>query len=100
MIHALGQRLGERAEAQRQQRLKERPLERHRQRRASELAVLMRAGWQARFRGPGWGKKQTRPERVEGHEVKTGVFCLHEQAAHPGGGARDFGGEDDAPLAR
>ena len=86
VIHALVQRLGERAEAQTQQRLKEPPLERYRQRRASELAVLMMDGWQARFRGPGWGKKKTKQERVEWHEVKTGVFYLQEQAAHTEGG--------------
>ena len=100
VIHALVQRLGERAEAQTQQRLKELPLERYRQRRASELAVLMMDGWQARFRGPGWGKKKTKQERVEWHEVKTGVFYLQEQAAHTEGGARDFGREDDDTLAR
>ena len=34
------------------------------QRRASELAVLLMDGWLARFRGPGWGKKKTKQERV------------------------------------
>jgi len=85
VIHGLVQRLGERAEAQTQQRLKALPLERHRQRRASELGVLMLDGWQARFRGPGWGKKKTQQERVEWHEVKTGIFYLHEQAAQSEG---------------
>jgi hypothetical protein len=42
---------------------------------------LMMDGWLARFRGPGWGKKKTKQERVQWHEVKTGVFYLHEQAA-------------------
>ncbi len=75
------QRLGERAEAQTRQRLREPPLERNRQRRGLELAVLMLDGWLARFRGPGWGKKKTQQERVACHEVKTGVYYLHEQAA-------------------
>jgi hypothetical protein len=65
VIHALVQRLGERAEAQTQQRLKELPPERYRQRRASVLAVLIMDGWLARFRGPGWGKKKTQQERVQ-----------------------------------
>jgi len=82
VIHALVQRLGERAEVQTQQRLKQQPQERYRQRRASVLAVLLMDGWLARFRGPGWGKKKTKKARVEWHEVKTGVFYLHEQAAH------------------
>lgn len=43
-------------------------------------------GWQARFRGPGWGWEQTQEERVEWHEVKTGVFYRHEQAAQTSGG--------------
>lgn len=86
VIHALVQRLGERAEAQTQQRLKELPQERYRQRRASVLAVLMMDGWLARFRGPGWGKKKTKQERVQWHEVKTGIFYLHEQAAQTEGG--------------
>ncbi len=43
-------------------------------------------GWFARFRGPGWGKKRTKKDRVEWHEVKNGVFYLHEQAARTEGG--------------
>lgn len=43
-------------------------------------------GWFARFRGPGWGKKRTQKDRVEWHEVKNGVFYLHEQAARTEGG--------------
>ena len=35
----------------------------------------------ARFRGEGWGKKRTKKTRVDWHEMKTGVFYLHEQAA-------------------
>jgi hypothetical protein len=85
VIHALVQRLGEKAEAKSQQRLKELPQERDRQRKASELAVLMMDGWLARFRGPGWGKKKTKEKRVEWHEIKTGVFYLHEQAARTQG---------------
>ena len=43
-------------------------------------------GWYARFRGPGWGRKHTRHERVEWHEIKTGVFYLLDQAARTKGG--------------
>ena len=32
--------------------------------------MLMVDGWFARFRGPGWGKKNTKQDRVEWHEIK------------------------------
>jgi hypothetical protein len=80
VIHALVQRVGAKAESQTQERLKHMPEEADSQRRASELGVLMLDGWFARFRGPGWGKKRTKKERVEWHEIKNGVFYLHEQA--------------------
>ena len=48
--------LGERAEHQTQQRLKQVPQVLEPQRAASELAVFMLDGWQVRYRGPGWGK--------------------------------------------
>jgi hypothetical protein len=80
-LHALVQRLGEQAEQQTQERLKEVSVELHRQRAASELAVFMLDGCQLRYRGPGWGKKRTKKKRVEWHELKTGVFYLQEQAA-------------------
>lgn len=86
VIHALVQRLGSKAEAQTQERLKQLPQERQPQRRRSELALLMMDGWFARFRGPGWGKKRTHKERVEWHEIKNGVFYLHEQSARTQGG--------------
>jgi hypothetical protein len=35
----------------------------------------------ARFRGPGWGRKKTKKDRVEWHEIKTGVFFCQEQLA-------------------
>jgi len=85
-LHALAQRLGARAEQQQQQRLETRAVELAPQRAASELAVFMLDGWQARFRGPGWGKKKTRKNRVEWHEVKLGVFYLAEQAGRTEGG--------------
>ena len=85
VIHALVQRLGRRAEEQTRERLQTVPEETQPQRRDSELAVLMMDGWMARFRGSGWGKKKTRLERVEWHEMKTGVFYLHEQAARTEG---------------
>jgi hypothetical protein len=87
VLHALVQRLGQRAEVQVQQRLKQGPpAARSPQRRPSELAVLMVDGWFARFRGPGWGRKRAQQERVEWHEIKTGVFYLLEQAACTEGG--------------
>ena len=81
LVHAVVQRVGSRAEEQTQARLKQPPQEQQPRRGASELAVLMVDGWYARFRGPGWGKKRTQQERVEWHELKTGIFYLHEQAA-------------------
>jgi hypothetical protein len=85
-LHALAQRLGARAEQQTQQRLKLRLPELAPQRAASQLAVFMLDGWQARYRGPGWGKQRTRKNRVEWHEIKLGVFYLAEHAARTAGG--------------
>jgi len=86
-LHALTQRLGERAEEQTQERLQQGvPAELEPQRAASELAVFMLDGWQVRYRGPGWGKKRTKKKRVEWHEMKTGVFYLQEQAGRTEGG--------------
>ena len=79
-IQALVQRLGARAEAQTQVRLKETPAEQAPQRAATELAVLMLDGFQARFRGPGWGCKKTSQPRVEWHDQKIGVFYRQEAA--------------------
>lgn len=86
VVHALVQRAGSRAEMQTQERLQQVPPERQPQRRASELAVLMVDGWFARFRGPGWGRKNTKKERIKWHEIKNGVFYLHEQASRTEGG--------------
>jgi hypothetical protein len=86
VIHALVQRVGAKAEFQAQERLKGMPQESQPMRRASALALLMLDGWFARFRGPGWGKKKTKKERVEWHEIKNGVFYLQEQAGHTEGG--------------
>jgi hypothetical protein len=85
-LHALTQRLGVRAEAQTQQRLAQPPAEAAPQRAASALAVLELDGWLVRHRGPGWGRKKTAQPRVEWHELKTGVFYRHEQAAQTAGG--------------
>jgi len=85
-LHRLTQRLGARAEQQTQARLQTVAVELHPQRAASELAVFMLDGCQLRYRGLGWGKKKTRKNRVEWHELKTGVFYLHEQAAQTEGG--------------
>jgi hypothetical protein len=86
VVHGLVQRAGCKAEAQTQQRLKQVPQEIQPQRRASQLALLMVDGWFARFRGPGWGKKRTKKDRVEWHEIKNGVFYLHEQTGQTQGG--------------
>lgn len=79
-VQALVQRLGGRAEAQTQARLKEVAAEKAPLRAPSALAVLMLDGYQVRFRGPDWGKKKAREPRVEWHEEKTGVFYVAEQA--------------------
>jgi len=81
-LHALVQRVGTRAEAQAQQRYEQVPQERLPQRGGSELAVLLVDGCQMRYRGPGWGKKKTKKDRVEWHELKLGVYYQHEQLAH------------------
>jgi hypothetical protein len=86
VIHGLVQRAGSRAESQTQERLRQVPPESQPGRRAAELALLMVDGWFARFRGPGWGKQRTKKERVEWHEIKNGVFYLHEQAGRTEGG--------------
>jgi hypothetical protein len=86
VIHSLVQRLGRKAEAQMQERLKQVPQERTPQRRASELGLVMMDGWYARFRGPGWGEEKTEEKRVEWHEIKTGLFYLHEQTSRTEGG--------------
>jgi hypothetical protein len=78
-LQALAQRVGARAEAQIQERVKVPPPEREPQRAASSLAVLLMDGWMARFRGEGWGRKKTEKARVEWHEIKTGVFYCAEQ---------------------
>ena len=86
VIHALVQRLGKKTEAQTQERLKQPPQEKEAKRVAAELGVLMIDGWFARFRGPGWGKKKTKKDRVEYHEVKTGVYYRQDQVGESEGG--------------
>jgi hypothetical protein len=81
VIHQLVQRLGRRAEEQVQLRLKQPPVENQPQKAPAELAIVMNDGWMARFRGPGWGRKKTKKDRIEWHEIKTGVFYRHEQRA-------------------
>lgn len=78
-LHALVQRIGQEAEQKMQSRLETLPLPLFPERAASELAVFMLDGWQVRHRGPGWAKKKTKKNRVEWHELKTGVFYLGEQ---------------------
>lgn len=85
-LHALTHRLGERAEARTVEQLKTAPKERQPQRAATKLAVLMLDGWQVRQRGPGWGKKKTKENRVEWHEWKTGIAYALEQSGVTAGG--------------
>lgn len=84
-MHALAQRLGERAEAEVQQRLARPPEEKDAKRAATKLGVLMVDGWQVRQRGPGWGRRKTRQPRVEWHEWKTGVYYRQEQSGNTAG---------------
>jgi len=79
-LHGLVQRMGGRAQAQMERRIKSVPQERQPGRKASELGVLLSDGWQVRHRGPGWGMKKTREERVEWHEMKMGVYYSLERA--------------------
>jgi hypothetical protein len=81
-IHALVQRNGARAEEQAQIRYEQPPEERLPQSSPSALGVLMVDGGQMHYRGPGWGNKKTKKDRIEWHELKLGVFYRHEQAAH------------------
>jgi len=85
-VHELVQRVGARAEAQTQARLKTVPSEIAPERRPSAQAVVMIDGWLARFRGPGWGAEKTDEPRVAWHELKTGVFYRHEQASENASG--------------
>lgn len=80
-VHELVQRMGARAEAQTQARLKTVPPEISPARAPSDLVVAMLDGWMARFRGPGWGEEKTDEPRVAWHELKMGVFYRHEQAS-------------------
>jgi len=85
-VRALVQRAGARAERQCQARLTQPPAEAEPARAAAALGVLMVDGWLVRQRGPGWGRGRTKKARVEWHELKTGVFYRHDQAAQTAGG--------------
>lgn len=85
-VHKLVQRLGARAAQQMQERLATVATETTPQRRDSALAVLMVDGWMVRQRGPSWGKPHSKKAHVEWHEMKTGLFYLHEQSAQTQGG--------------
>ena len=80
-VRQLVQRLGARAEAQTQARLKTVPQEIHPERPGSALAVIMIDGFQVRHRGPDWGKPEAVQPRVEWHEQKVGVFYHQDQNA-------------------
>ena len=85
-VHSLVQRMGARAEAQTQARLKTPPQEIAPGRAPSRLAVTMVDGFLVRFRGEGWGRKQTQKPPVGWHELKTGVFyCLEQARPHQKG---------------
>jgi hypothetical protein len=79
-LHALVQRVGAKAEAQAKQRIKTNPQEQPPRRKPSELGVLLVDGWLVRHRGPGWGCKKTKQNRVAWHEMKMGVYYQVEQA--------------------
>ena len=85
-LHALVQRLGERAQTQAQARYETPPPARSPQRAPTALGVLLVDGCQVRERGAGWGKKKTKKNRVEWHELKLGGFSRHEQSAQTEGG--------------
>ena len=85
-LHSLTRRLGSRAQSQRQEQLKTIPVDQQAQRAPAKVGVLMLDGWQVRQRGPGWGKRKTRENRVEWHEWKTGVYYPHEKSARTAGG--------------
>jgi len=86
LMYNLTQRLGSRAEAQKEAQRKTPPLEAEPKRAPAQLGVLMLDGWQVRQRGPGWGRKKTKENRVEWHEWKTGVYYPQEQSARTAGG--------------
>ena len=86
LLHQLTRRLGSRAQAQKQEQLKTPPPETEPKRAPAKLGVLMLDGWQVRQRGPGWGKRKTRKNRVEWHEWKTGVYYPQEKSARTAGG--------------
>ena len=86
LLHSLTQRLGSRAETQKQEQLKTPPVEAEPGRAPAKLGVLMLDGWQVRQRGPGWGKRKTKENRVAWHEWKTGVYYPQEKSAHTAGG--------------
>lgn len=84
-VHALTQRVGAQAQEQLAKRLQTIPQEKHPERKASQLGVLLVDGWLVRQRGPGWGAKKTEENRVEWREMKMGVYYQIEQAAAKNG---------------
>lgn len=85
-LHALVQRVGARAQVQARARYDTLPKERQPGQAPSALGVALVDGCQVRERGAGWGKKRTKKNRVEWHELKLGVYYRHEQAARTEGG--------------
>jgi len=85
-LHALVQRVGARAEELALVRYEQEPQERAPQSQPSALGVLLVDGCQVRQRGPGWGKRKTKKERVAWHELKVGVFYRQEQSLQTEGG--------------
>lgn len=99
LLHSLAQRLGSRAEAQKQEQLQSPPVESEPKRAPAQLGVLMLDGWQVRQRGAVWGRKKTKENRVEWHEWKTGVYYPQEKSAHTAGGRGGHRRQADHRLA-
>ena len=86
-LHALVQRVGERAEVLTQKRLGQTPSESEPTRAAADPLVLMMDGWQVRHRGAegGASARKKNAVRVEWHELKTAVVYRQDQAGRSAG---------------
>lgn len=91
-IHAVVQRVGQRAQAQELARLEQGPQARpaERKRAGPQALVIMMDGWMVRQRGTEWGLEPAGApgERVAWHEVKSAVIYRLEQAGQTAGGRR------------
>jgi hypothetical protein len=86
-MHAVVQRVGQRAQKQEEQRL-DRPAVAETGRKAPEALIIMMDGWLVRERGPEWGSppEQDKTQRVSWHEIKTGVIYRLDQAGKTASG--------------